>query len=165
MAGRTSMAARSRRNSGAEEDCPVPRGPGAPAEELCAPAYWRCGCRIWPLPFDSNNVAAAAGGVPAGVRVRIPAEPQRPFLAESMLVPDTLAPFFDIDDIRVGTTSQLVFDGAQAAQNYTQDAVNNFLNLQPAGPGLNVILDVTNNDVVARRFQATMFGRAVRFAA
>lgn len=122
--------------------------------EACG--YLWTGCRVYGLPVDS--------GVAIGVGVTFalpPANPTKPFLPQLFSVPDDRAPSFLINNIEIGTNGQLVAAGAQSAVVYSDVSVNNLLNLDPCGPGVPIVVTVTNIGLAPLRFLATFFGTAL----
>jgi len=136
--------------------------PGQPSPYACPPGHmpYICApCRVYGLPIDSGVV------IGIGVTLQLPAaSPQKPFLGQLLIIPSTFAPFFVLNSFFVGTNNQMVANGAQPCEPYSEVSVNNILNLDPAGPGVDIILTVTNIGgavPLERRFRATLFGTAI----
>ena len=154
----------------ANAHCPSPYDPGnvpAPGGNVrdCPPAHmpWICApCKVYGMGVDSGVDIAI------GATLQLPGiGAQKPFLAQLLIVPSELAPFFTLDRIEVGTNNMMVASAPQPASAYSEVSVNNILNLDAMGPGINFILTVTNIGgpvPLARRFRAAIFGTAIPVA-
>jgi hypothetical protein len=116
-------------------------------------------CRLYYIGFDSEPLAA--GGIAAGAALDIPAEPQEQFVGLELIVPSTLAPFFNINSITVGRIPQAIAAGAVGATVFSEVSFRAHLELDPANRGTNITINVTNTDAVARRFTAALIGKSV----
>ena len=107
------------------------------------------------MGFDS--VATIAAGASATLTQR----PQIIFRPERIVVPAAVAAFFQINDVRVGKNSQLVSAGAIPAATFAETAFGVRLKMDTVQISQDLILQVTNIDVAARRFLAAMIGESV----
>lgn len=111
--------------------------------------------REFPIGFDS--VATIAAGAAATLTQR----PQIIFRPERIVVPAAVAAFFQITDVRVGKNSQLVSAGAIPAATFAETAFGVRLKMDTVQISQDLILQVVNIDVAARRFLAAMIGESV----
>ena len=111
--------------------------------------------REFPIGFDS--VATIAAGATATLTQR----PQIIFRPERIVVPAAVAAFFQIVDVKVGKDSQLVSAGAIPAATFAETAFGVRLKMDTCQISQDLILIVTNIDVAARRFLASMIGESV----
>ena len=147
LAGRYGMDGNQDMAEGNHEGC-EPRG-----KKVCGlpvGVYMRAGCRIWGLPFDSGETLIVAGAS----RV-ITARPQYPFVGEVLVIPSATGPW-TVNDIKIATQSQLLAEGSQHSDVYSEISQQNWLNMDFADAGIEVKLDVTNISGVAQ-------GRVDRF--
>lgn len=111
--------------------------------------------REFPIGFDS--VATIAAGASATLTQR----PQIVFRPERIVVPAAVAAFFQITDVKVGKNSQFVSSGAVPAATFAETAFGVRLKMDTCQISQDLIIDVTNIDVAARRFLASMIGESV----
>jgi hypothetical protein len=109
------------------------------------------GPREFPMGFGLTPVAA-------GANVIINANPQVNFRPSRLVIPDSVAPSFMINDFKIGMRSQLVAPGALPAQSFTQEAVGTAMALDTVNVGQFVTLDVTNVSTQTVNFSASLFG-------
>jgi len=109
------------------------------------------GPREFPMGFGLTPVAA-------GANVIINAQPQVNYRPSRLVVPDSVAPSFMINDFKIGMRSQLVAPGALPAQSFTQEAVGTAMHLDTVNVGQFVTLDVTNVSTQTVNFAAALFG-------
>jgi hypothetical protein len=109
------------------------------------------GPREFPMGFGLTPVAA-------GANVIINANPQVNYRPSRLVVPDSVAPSFMINDFKIGMRSQLVAPGALPAQSFTQEAVGTAMHLDTVNVGQFVTLDVTNVSTQTVNFAAALFG-------
>ncbi len=109
------------------------------------------GPREFPMGFGLTPVAA-------GANVIINANPQVNFRPSRLVVPDSIAPSFMINDFKIGMRSQLVAPGSIPAQSFTQQAVQTSMRLDTVNVGQFVTLDVTNVSTQTVNFAASLFG-------
>lgn len=111
--------------------------------------------REFPIGFDS--VATIAAGASATLTQR----PQIVFRPERIVIPAAVAAFFQVTDVKVGKNSQFVSSGAVPAATFSETAFGVRLKLDTVQISQDLILEVTNIDVAARRFLASMIGESV----
>jgi hypothetical protein len=126
-----------------------PRGGGAPGP-MEVPLVGN-GPREFPMGFGLTPVANGANQI-------INANPQVNFRPSRLVIPDTVAPSFMINDFKIGMRSQLVAPGALPAQSFTQQAVGTAMALDTVNVGQFVTLDVTNVSAQPANFAASLFG-------
>lgn len=111
----------------------------------------RVPCRIWPFGFESAAPIAAAA---AFALTNTPLHYAWP---EAMLWDSTQAAFATFTAITIAGQQQIVGTPVNmAAQNFVENAVNNFMNLdclQPNGP---VTINGTNTGAVARTMRCLL---------
>ena len=110
--------------------------------------------RTYAMGFQS--LAIAAGGT-----VNIIERPQVPFRPERLIVPSTFAPFFVINDIKVGKNSQFANSTPVPAVMFQEDATNTPLGLDTAQVSQDVALIVQNISGAPADFRAGIIGPAV----
>ncbi len=111
--------------------------------------------REFPIGFDSvANIAAAATAT-------LTQRPQIVFRPERIVVPAAVAAFFQITDVKVGKNSQFVSSGAVPAATFAETAFGVRLKMDTCQISQDLIIDVTNIDVAAHRFMASMIGESV----
>ena len=125
----------------------VPGGGGGPME---VPMVGN-GPREFPMGFGITPVAN-------GANVIINAQPQVNFRPSRLVIPDSIAPSFMINDFKIGMRSQLVAPGSIPAQSFTQNAVGTAMALDTVNVGQFVTLDVTNVAAQPVNFAASLFG-------
>jgi len=111
--------------------------------------------REFPVGFDS--VTAIAPGASATLTQR----PQIIFRPERIVIPASVAAFFQILDIKVGKNSQFVSAGALPAATFSESAFGVRLKMDTVQISQDLILFVQNIDVAGHRFLASMIGEAV----
>jgi hypothetical protein len=109
------------------------------------------GPREFPMGFGITPVAN-------GANVIINAQPQVNFRPSRLVIPDSIAPSFMINDFKIGMRSQLVAPGSLPAQSFTQTAVGTAMALDTVNVGQFVTLDVTNVAAQPVNFAASLFG-------
>lgn len=112
---------------------------------------------VEPLGFRSPPGTPVAAGAQAQITTR----PQVLYRPERLVVPASIAPFFTIDDIRVGNRSQFPSAEPLPAEMFTQQADAVTLRLDTVNPAIDLILVVTNISNAAQDFRAGFIGRAV----
>jgi hypothetical protein len=111
--------------------------------------------REFPIGFDSvANIAAAATAT-------LTQRPQIVFRPERIVVPAAVAAFFQITDVKVGKNSQFVSSGAVPAATFAETAFGVRLKMDTCQISQDLIIDVTNIDIAAHRFMASMIGESV----
>lgn len=111
--------------------------------------------REFPVGFDSVTPIAA------GASATLTQRPQIIFRPERIVVPAAVAAFFQINDVKVGKNSQLVSAGAIPAATFAETAFGVRLKMDTVQISQDLILLVTNIDIAARRFLASMIGESV----
>lgn len=111
--------------------------------------------REFPIGFDS--VATIAAGASATLTQR----PQIIFRPERIVIPAAVAAFFQVTDVKVGKNSQFVSSGAVPAATFAETAFGVRLKMDTVQISQDLIIEVTNIDVAARRFLAAMIGESV----
>jgi hypothetical protein len=107
--------------------------------------------RLFPIGF-------VAIGVAAGDEVDIEVKPQVYFRGERLAIPQTIARYFDIVDIKVGKDSQLAATGSMPGESFSTVAVGVRMELSTAKPGIVITLRVRNVDTGDQDFKAVMYG-------
>ncbi len=124
--------------------------------EGCYPYGPDPGCRDYVLPFDSG------ADIPAGTTgVEIQTSPQTPFVGKRLIIGSTIAPSFIIEDLKVGKNSQFSATGGVSAEAFSEVGVGVALMVDPAYPGLDITLVVSNVGDDDLRFLATFIGNSV----
>lgn len=104
-----------------------------------------------PLGLGSANVAAGATAILSAV-VQRPLQPGRLVLSS-----DTLAAFL-VNDIKVGSMSQLAGTSGLAAETFSDVAQDVGVMFTPAGSGITVSVSVTNTGAQAAVISGTLLG-------
>lgn len=106
----------------------------------------------------------SASTVAAGASEVITFRPQVLFRATRLIVPDIIAPYFTIDDIKIGNASQFAASGAVPASAFGE-AVNASgkpnLVMKTAQVSQDIVMTVTNRSGAAAQFRAALFGDSV----
>ncbi len=87
--------------------------------------------------------------------------PQVIFRGERLIVPESIADFFTIEDIRIGKDSQFGAAGSVPAAVYANVTVGANLNLDIATVGMQIVIVVTNLSPDPQRFRAGLIGKAL----
>ncbi len=109
------------------------------------------GAREFPMGFGLT-------AIPASTQQIINANPQVNFRPSRLLIPDTVAPSFMVNDFKIGMRSQLVAPGALPATSFTEKAVGTAMSLDTVNIGQFVTLDISNVSTQAANFSASLFG-------
>jgi hypothetical protein len=104
---------------------------------------------------------AGAAGVAAATQAVITTQPQTWFKPQRLVIPDTIAPFFTVDNIIVGNKSQLPSPIPLPGETFVPGAVAVVMDLDTVNPALNLTLMVTNISGVVQNFRATFVGKEV----
>lgn len=111
--------------------------------------------RALALGFDSvSDVVAATLAV-------VSSQPQVVFRPDRLVVPASIAPYFLINDVKIGKNSQLISSTAIPAQAFAQDGTGVGLKMDTAQVSQLISLTVYNVDGADHRFFAAMLGPAV----
>lgn len=108
------------------------------------------------LGIDSGPTLIAAGS-----QQDVVLAPQVIFRGERLIVPEAIADFFTIDDIRIGKDSQFGAAGSVPAAVYANVTVGANLNLDMARVGMQIVIVVTNVGADPQRFRAGLIGTAI----
>jgi hypothetical protein len=108
------------------------------------------------LPIGFVSLAVAAGAT-----VTVTTRPQILFRPTRLVIPSLTAPFFTIDDVKVGNKSQLIASGSIPAESFSQTAFNTPFKMDTCQISMDLIVETTNVDVAPHDFRATMFGDVV----
>lgn len=98
--------------------------------------------------------------VSAGTAATIQLQPQQLFRTERLIIPSDIAPFFRIDDIRVGNRSQLVTTGSLPGSAFSEVAIDAYVEFDSADIGNLISLTVFNTDDEDQTFLAMLLGTA-----
>lgn len=133
-----------------------PFQPYANAAGQCNISAQSCGPsgRLLLIGFDS--VAAVAAGASAIITQR----PQVLFQPSRVVIPSTLGGFFIVNDLKIGKNSQFTASGSVSALTFSELAVGVALAMDAAQIAQDIVISVTNIDVAAHRFLATMIGES-----
>lgn len=107
--------------------------------------------RLFPIGF-------VALGIAAGDEVDIEVKPQVYFRGERLAIPQSIARYFDIIDIKIGKDSQLAATGAMPGESFSTVAVGVRMELATAKPGIVITVRVRNVDTGDQDFKAVMYG-------
>lgn len=107
------------------------------------------------LPMGPDPVV-----VPTGDTVTIQLQPQQLFRTERLVIPSEIAPFFRIDDIKIGNRSQLVTTGSLPATAFSEVSIDCYVEFDSADIGNLISLTVTNTDDEDQTFLAMLLGTA-----
>lgn len=139
----------------------LPFSPNAGARAAAAPLGPRLR-ETMPSRIDETPLPVTATSVAAGATAVIPITSQIIFEPKRLIVPDSIAPFFTIDDFRVGNVPLFAGAGSVPAEAFSPQSVNPNIRKITANPGVQVILTVTNLDAVAHIFRAVVFGEGAQ---
>jgi hypothetical protein len=107
-------------------------------------------------PIGFNQAAIAAG-----TQATITTQPQTWFKPMRLIVGESIAPFFTIDNIICGNKSQLPAATSLPAEAFIPQAQAVVLDLDTVNPALNLTLLCTNISGVAQNFRAMFVGKEV----
>ena len=107
--------------------------------------------RKFPIGFESDLI-------PPGATTTIEVKPQVLFVGRRLAVPPQIGRSFDIIDVKVGKDSQLAASGNMPADAFSTLAVDATMELDPAEPGITIVLVVQNTGVAPMAFKAVMYG-------
>ena len=103
--------------------------------------------------------ATKGGVIAAGTSAQVVAEPQRAFKPEALIIDDSIAPDFLINEIKIGTRTLFVNSNGVPASMFRADGVLGRLLLNKTGQvSQQLVIDVTNISTSARPFYAAMVG-------
>lgn len=107
------------------------------------------------LGFDSVTDVAA------GTTVNVPTTVQDVFRGNRLVIPGSIAQAFIINDIRIGTKSQLSSVLGMPAEAFVPEALSP-IRLDTAQIGQQITINLTNRSAGPMRFLATLYGDAAR---
>lgn len=111
---------------------------------------------LQPLGFVSS------GTIAAGASQTVTTQPQTLFKPMRFVVPTTIAPFFTLDDVKVGNVSQFPSSNPIPCEAFVPGMFGGGLSLRTVNPAINLQVTVTNIDVVAQTFRGAFFGISVQ---
>lgn len=111
-----------------------------------------------PSRVDETPLPITATAVAAGTQATIAVTSQIIFEPRRLIVPDSIAPFFTIDDFRVGNVPLFAGAGSIPSEAFNPQSVNPNIRKITADPGVQVTVQVTNIDAVQHTFRAAVFG-------
>ena len=111
--------------------------------------------RILTLGFDSVATIAA------GAQATINSQPQVVFRPDRLIVPNSIAPSFLVNDLKIGKNSMLISATTIPAQAFSHDAAGVGMKMDTAQVSQIISLTVTNISAGALRFYAALTGPAV----
>ena len=106
------------------------------------------------LPVGVTSSAAIA----AGASFTIPVNPQVPFELDRLVAAQSIAPFFQLEDVKIGKDSQLIASGAVPAEVFSNVSVGVGLKGDPAYPGIQISIIVTNISGAPAFFRGALIG-------
>jgi len=108
------------------------------------------------LPMSST------GPVAAGAAATITARPQTiAYKPQRIVIPSTIAPDFDLLDIKVGNKSQLVQSGSLPGEAFQPTLFDGEMDMDTCQTSQDFVLQVQNVGAVPRTFKAAVYGRSV----
>ena len=100
-------------------------------------------------------------GIAAGAQAVITTQPQTWFKPMRLVIGESIAPFFVVDNIIVGNKSQFPSPVALPGEGFVPAAEAVVMDLETVNPALNLTLVVTNISGVAQNFRAMFVGKEV----
>lgn len=110
--------------------------------------------RLFPIGFYAE-------GILPNDEEDIEVKPQVTFRGERLAIPQSLARYFDILDVKVGKDSQLAATGTMPGESFSALAVGVRMELDEAEPGIVITIRVRNTDTVPHDFKAVMYGTVI----
>lgn len=114
-----------------------------------------------PVSSGVQPIGFTSAGVTSGTQVLITTQPQTWFKPMRLIVGESIAPFFTIDNIICGNKSQLPAATALPAEAFIPQAQAVVLDLDTVNPALNLTLAATNISGVTQNFRAMFVGKEV----
>lgn len=111
------------------------------------------------LPFPKAEGGGAA--VPAGTINTVAARPQRPFQTQRFVWPSTSSAFFTVLQFTIGQENMFVQAGEASAEIFAQTGVGVGLEGYVAWPGIDITLQVKNEDTVDHPVRASIIGASM----
>ncbi|HEX6276087.1 MAG TPA: hypothetical protein VFZ53_23765 [Polyangiaceae bacterium] len=112
------------------------------------------GHQVQPLPFPNTSVAA-------GATTTVTQRAQRPFQIQRATWASTSAPFFTINQLLAGMENMFAAPGSVPAEVFSSSAFGTGLRGYIVYPGIDMTLQVTNNDGSAHTIEFTIIGAAL----
>jgi hypothetical protein len=100
-------------------------------------------------------------GILAGTQATITTQPQTWFKPQRLVVPDSIGPFFTIDNIVIGNISQFPSPVPLPAEMFGPAAQAVVMDLATVNPALNLTIVATNISGVPQNFRAGFIGKEV----
>jgi hypothetical protein len=100
-------------------------------------------------------------GITSGSPAVITTQPQTWFKPMRLVVPESIAPFFTVDNIIVGNKSQFPSPVSLPAEMFIPAAEAVVMDLDTVNPALNLTVAVTNISGVTQNFRAGFVGKEV----
>ena len=114
-----------------------------------------------PVSSGVQPIGFNQAGVVAGTQATITTQPQTWFKPMRLIVGESIAPFFTIDNIICGNKSQLPAATSLPAEAFIPQAQAVVLDLDTVNPALNLTLLCTNISGVNQNFRAMFVGKEV----
>jgi hypothetical protein len=89
-------------------------------------------------------------------------QPQTLFKPMRFCVPTTIAPFFVLQDVKVGNVSQFPSSNAIPCEVFVPGMFGGGLSLRTVNPAIFLQITVTNIDAAAHDFRAAFFGISIQ---
>ncbi len=112
--------------------------------------------RLLFLGFDSGT------NIAAGATANVSTQPQDVFSPRKVIVPQTIAPNFTVNDIKVGNISQFSSSAAVPAETFVPDSAHTDVRFDTAQVSQQIVWNVTNISGAAQRFRASIEGFVLR---
>lgn len=117
-----------------------------------------------PRAPSSSGVQAIGffqAGIAANTQATITTQPQTWFKPMRLVIGESIAPFFTVDNIIVGNKSQFPSPVPLPAEGFIPPAEAVVMDLATVNPALNLTLQVTNISGVPQNFRAMFVGKEV----
>lgn len=112
--------------------------------------------RVLFLGFKSSAAIAA------GASANVSASPQDTLAPRKIIIPETVAPNFEVNDIRIGTISQLSSSDPVPAEAFIPGAVASDVKFDTAQVSQQITFNVTNISGAPQTFRAAINGFVAR---
>lgn len=114
-----------------------------------------------PTSAGVQSIGFFQAAVAAGAQATITTQPQTWFKPQRLVIPDSIAPFFTVDNILVGNISQFPSPVPLPGEGFIPAAVAVVMDLTTCNPALNLTVVVTNISGVPQNFRAMFVGKEV----
>jgi hypothetical protein len=114
-----------------------------------------------PTSSGVQAVGFFQAGVAAGAAAVITTQPQTWFKPMRLVIGESIAPFFTVDNIIVGNKSQFPSPVPLPAEMFIPGAEAVVMDLATVNPAINLTVQVTNISGVAQNFRAGFVGKEV----